>query len=100
MFQRRFIPRSVSTVNCCQQVAGADPLHTVGNEEEHIIISVVRTDKVGFLKNIRRTNVMLSRCKRSMVICTNRAFLHGIAASSLMGTLATVLGEQAWLKWP
>lgn len=71
-----------------------------GNEEDHIIISLVRSDKVGFLKNIRRTNVMLSRCKRSMMICTSRAFLHGIAASSLVGTLATVLGEQAWQKWP
>ena len=43
---------------------------------------------------------MLSRCKRSMVICTSRAFLDGVAASSLVGTLATVLGEQGWLKWP
>lgn len=75
-------------------------LSTTGNEEEHIIISLVRSDKVGFLKNIRRTNVMLSRCKRSMVICTSRAFLNGIASSSLVGTLAKVLGDQAWLNWP
>lgn len=74
--------------------------NTIGNEEDHIIISLVRSDKIGFLQNIRRTNVMLSRCKKSMVICTSRTFLEGIAASSLMGTLATVLGEQAWLKYP
>jgi regulator of nonsense transcripts 1 len=41
---------------------------------------------------------MLSRCKRSMVICTSRAFLQDVAESSLVGALATVFGEQAWLK--
>ncbi|KAF8907307.1 AAA domain-containing protein [Gymnopilus junonius] len=34
-----------------------------GNEEDFIIISVVRSRSLGFLKNLRRTNVMLSRCK-------------------------------------
>ena len=78
----------------------ADSFHTIGNEADHIIISLVRSDKVGFLKNMRRTNVMLSRCKRSMVICTSRVFLNGIASSSLVGILAKMLGEQAWLNWP
>ncbi|KZP07667.1 hypothetical protein FIBSPDRAFT_279424 [Athelia psychrophila] len=68
-----------------------------GNEEDHIIISLVRSDKIGFLKNLRRSNVMLSRCKMSMLIVTNRAFISGVAASSLVGKLATELGEQAWL---
>jgi len=71
-----------------------------GNEEDHIIISVVRSDKIGFLQNIRRTNVMLSRCKKSMKICTSRTFLEGIAVESLMGKLATALGEKAWLNYP
>ncbi|KZP25208.1 hypothetical protein FIBSPDRAFT_734498 [Athelia psychrophila] len=68
-----------------------------GNEEDHIILSLVRSDKIGFLKNLRRSNVMLSRCKMSMLIVTNRTFISGVAASSLVGKLATELGEQAWL---
>lgn len=70
---------------------------STGNEEDHIIISLVRSEKLGFLTNMRRTNVMLTRCKKSMVICTSRAFIEGIAASTLMGKFAEVLGESAWL---
>lgn len=70
-----------------------------GNEEDYIIISVVRSDKVGFLANLRRTNVMLSRCKRGMIICTSRAFLKGKASSSLMGKLGAELGDASWLTW-
>ena len=60
-----------------------------GNEADHIIVSVVRTSGPGFMKNQRRTNVMLSRCKKSMMICTNRLFLQqkGIART-LVGKFA------------
>ena len=69
----------------------------LGNEEEHIIISLVRSEKLGFLKNLRRSNVMLSRCKKSMIVVTSRSFIHGVAASSLVGKLALELGDQTWL---
>ncbi|KAG6332525.1 hypothetical protein ID866_6562 [Astraeus odoratus] len=49
-----------------------------GNEDDHIIVSVVRTFKIGFLQNERRTNVMLTRCKR-------------------IGQLAAFLGPEAWI---
>ncbi|KIO15252.1 hypothetical protein M404DRAFT_72829, partial [Pisolithus tinctorius Marx 270] len=68
-----------------------------GNEADHIIISVVRSDKLGFLAKQRRTNVMLTRCKKTMVICTSKAFVWGPAASTLIGELATALGPQAWV---
>ncbi|EGN98886.1 hypothetical protein SERLA73DRAFT_136902 [Serpula lacrymans var. lacrymans S7.3] len=68
-----------------------------GNEDEHIIISLVRSEGVGFLKNNRRTNVMLTRCKKSMVICTSRSFITKKAASSLMGKLAATVGPVAWV---
>ncbi|KIK41901.1 hypothetical protein CY34DRAFT_12738 [Suillus luteus UH-Slu-Lm8-n1] len=71
---------------------------TAGNEEDHIIVSLVRTQGVGFLKNARRTNVMLTRCKMSMIICTNRDFVtKGKAASTLVGQLAGTMGPDAWL---
>ena len=60
-----------------------------GNEEDHIIVSIVRTKAPGFMKNNRRTNVMLSRCKKSMMICTNRGFLQNKrVAKTLVGQLA------------
>ncbi|KAG0705729.1 P-loop containing nucleoside triphosphate hydrolase protein [Suillus ampliporus] len=69
-----------------------------GNEEDHIIISLVRSQGIGFLKNARRTNVMLTRCKESMVICTSRDFVtNGKAAATLVGLLAATMGPEAWL---
>ena len=57
-----------------------------GNEEDHIVVSIVRTSRPGFMRNKRRTNVMLSRCKKSMVILTHRLFLQNRdAAETLVG---------------
>ncbi|KAI9574012.1 P-loop containing nucleoside triphosphate hydrolase protein [Boletus coccyginus] len=47
-----------------------------GNEEDYIIISLVRSRELGFLQDKRRVNVMLSRCKRGMVIFTNKAYIE------------------------
>jgi len=69
-----------------------------GNEDEHIIISVVRSEKVGFLSNIRRSNVMLSRCKRSMIICTNRSYLENKASNTLLGKLAKEWQGSPWIS--
>ncbi|OJA13623.1 hypothetical protein AZE42_03977 [Rhizopogon vesiculosus] len=69
-----------------------------GNEEDHIIVSLVRTEGVGFLKNVRRMNVMLTRCKKSMIICTSRNFvMAGKAADTLVGKLAAAMGPEGWL---
>ncbi|KIJ13465.1 hypothetical protein PAXINDRAFT_27455, partial [Paxillus involutus ATCC 200175] len=68
-----------------------------GNEDDYIIVSIVRSGGVGFLSNQRRTNVMLTRCKRSMVICSSRSFLSGKASSTLVGKLAAACGEEAWI---
>ncbi|KAJ6576608.1 P-loop containing nucleoside triphosphate hydrolase protein [Mycena vulgaris] len=67
-----------------------------GNEDDYVILSTVRTEKIGFLAEVRRVNVMLSRCKKGMVICTNRTFLQGAAKDSLVGLLASEMGESAW----
>ncbi|KAG6900797.1 hypothetical protein C0993_000116 [Termitomyces sp. T159_Od127] len=54
-----------------------------GNEEDYIIISIVRSRDLGFLDNRRRTNVMLTRW-------------HG--ARTLVGELAEQVGTGAWLE--
>ncbi|KAG9314976.1 P-loop containing nucleoside triphosphate hydrolase protein [Chiua virens] len=60
-----------------------------GNEEDYIIISLVRSRDLGFLSDLRRMNVMLSRCKRGMVIFTSKAYIEKYAGSdkSLIGKL-------------
>ncbi|OJA10252.1 hypothetical protein AZE42_12617 [Rhizopogon vesiculosus] len=63
-----------------------------GNEEDHIIVSLVRSERVGFLENERRMNAMLTRCKKSMIIGTNRDFVTtGQAADTLVGKLAATM---------
>ncbi|KAJ7158647.1 P-loop containing nucleoside triphosphate hydrolase protein [Mycena filopes] len=56
-----------------------------GNEADYIIISAVRTTKIGFMAEVRRVNVMLTRCKKRMVIFTNRGFVEGAGKESLVG---------------
>ena len=68
-----------------------------GNEDDHIIISLTRSEGIGFLKENRRTNVMLTRCRKSMMICTSQEFLSGVASSSLVAALADRLGPSAWI---
>ena len=72
-----------------------------GNEEDYIIISLVRSRGLGFLDNLRRTNVMLTRCKKGMFIITSRKFMDGDGADSLVGELLDCLedklGDKVWL---
>ncbi|KZT29778.1 hypothetical protein NEOLEDRAFT_1055794, partial [Neolentinus lepideus HHB14362 ss-1] len=68
-----------------------------GNEDDYIILSLVRTRDIGFLKDLRRTNVMLTRCRRGMLICTTRHFIEGAGAKTLVGQMAAEFGEDAWL---
>ncbi|KAF8920398.1 AAA domain-containing protein [Mucidula mucida] len=69
-----------------------------GNEEDTIIISVVRSRSIGFLKSLRRTNVMLTRCKRQMFVFTSKSFLEEAGKESLVGGLAENLGEAGWVS--
>ncbi|KAF7970074.1 hypothetical protein HWV62_25050 [Athelia sp. TMB] len=69
-----------------------------GNEDDYIIISTVRSSDLGFLKSMRRTNVMLTRCKRGMFICSSRAYLEGDGSESLVGEMAAKFGERSWVS--
>lgn len=70
----------------------------LGNEEDIIILSLVRSDGLGFLSDLRRTNVMLTRCKKTLYICSSRAFvLDGPGKDSLVGRMAAKFGEDVWI---
>jgi AAA domain len=59
-----------------------------GNERDYIIISLVRTSQTGFLTNVNRLNVLLTRCKKGMVVVANRDFLHTIGCNILVAKFA------------
>ena len=40
---------------------------------------------------------MLTRCKRGMFICSNKAFLEKDGAKSLVGEMAAEFGEKGWV---
>ena len=67
-----------------------------GNEDDYVVVSLVRSNSIGFLKESRWINVMLSRCKKGMIICTNRRFIQG-KARSLVGKLAQSFGSKTWV---
>ncbi|KAG0706774.1 AAA domain-containing protein [Suillus ampliporus] len=58
-----------------------------GNEEDYIVISLVRSSALGFLADLRRSNVMLTRCKKGMIICTSQKFMERAGYDSLVGNL-------------
>ena len=71
---------------------------TLGNERDYIIVSLVRTRGLGFLDDHRRTNVMLTRCKRGMYIVTEWNFVYGNAANTLVGRMASTWGDEVWIN--
>ena len=73
----------------------------LGNEDDYIIISVVRSHELGFLKDQRMTNVMLTRCKRGMFIITSKKFMDSKGGDCLAGEMLDELvkqvGNKAWI---
>ncbi|THH33182.1 hypothetical protein EUX98_g960 [Antrodiella citrinella] len=69
-----------------------------GNEDDVIILSLVRSHALGFLEDLRRTNVMLTRCKEALFVCSSRAFLNGPGLDSLVGRMSAAFGEEAWIE--
>ncbi|KZV92622.1 P-loop containing nucleoside triphosphate hydrolase protein [Exidia glandulosa HHB12029] len=91
--QRALIEKKLKEMQGTGRVPWEDRVFCVdsfqGNEAEHIIISVVRTTRPGFMRNLRRTNVMLTRCKLAMYICASRSFLQSDAGQeTLVGKMA------------
>ena len=87
--QRNAIENALKTAGLTWENTAFNVDSFQGNEADHIIISIVRTSRPGFMENQRRTNVMLSRCKKSMMICTHRLFLQKWdVGRTLVGRLA------------
>ncbi|KAF8994644.1 AAA domain-containing protein, partial [Cyathus striatus] len=59
-----------------------------GNEADYVIVSVVRSNQPGFLVSNNRMNVLLTRCRKGLIIVTNRQFLNYGGANTLLGRLS------------
>ncbi|RDB17534.1 hypothetical protein Hypma_001245 [Hypsizygus marmoreus] len=75
-----------------------------GNEADFVLISVVRSgNQPGFLSSLDRMNVMLTRCRRGLVVVTNRSFLEGGGRYTLLGGLqrhwSEIGGHHTWVDW-
>ena len=66
-----------------------------------MILSSVRTQQAGFLNSRPRMNVALTRCRKGMVVVTNKYFLRGAGSSTLLGHLCDAWSQHGdtWIDW-
>src|SRR6266852_1255811 len=70
-----------------------------GNESDYVILSSVRTKQAGFLKSQPRMNVALTRCRKGMVVVTDKSFLQGAGRSTLLGQLSSTWSRHHDAPW-
>jgi hypothetical protein len=75
-----------------------------GNEANDVIVTLVRSSSPGFLRSIQRMNVLLTRCRRGLVIVSSKAFLGpgGKGSDTLLGKLVQHWQDQysrTWIDW-
>ena len=76
----------------------------IGNEADYVLVSVVRSSQPGFLTSINRMNVLLTRCRKGLVIVSSRSFLEHCGGSrTLLGDLVNYwrnqCGVDPWVDW-
>jgi hypothetical protein len=67
-----------------------------------VILSSVRTMWPGFLKSQPRMNVALTRCRKGMVVVTDKSFLQGKGKKTLLGQLCHTWSnhhDACWNDW-
>jgi AAA domain len=67
-----------------------------------VILSSVRTKWPGFLKSQPRMNVALTRCRKGMVVVTDKSFLQGKGKKTLLGQLCLTWSKHhdaCWNDW-
>lgn len=64
-----------------------------------MILSSVRTKQPGFLKSQPRMNVALTRCRKGMVVVTDKSFLQGKGKKTLLGQLSSTWSKHHDACW-
>ncbi|KAG6824710.1 hypothetical protein H0H92_006077 [Tricholoma furcatifolium] len=101
--QRSAIERQLKSENLpWEQVFNVDSFQ--GNEADFVIVSVVRSgSSPGFLSSKNRMNVLLTRCRRGLVIVSSQSFIRDGGRHTLLGCLERywleIPGSQTWVDW-
>ena len=64
-----------------------------------MILSSVRTWRPGFLRSQPRMNVALTRCRKGMVVVTDKCFLEKVGKSMLLGKLCDTWSQHHEACW-
>ena len=64
-----------------------------------MILSSVRTKQPGFLRSQPRMNVALTRCRKGMVVVTDKSFLQGAGRNTLLGQLCSTWSSHRDACW-
>ncbi|KAG8785511.1 hypothetical protein FRC12_017489 [Ceratobasidium sp. 428] len=72
--QRSHVESELKKLDSKKQVYNVDSFQ--GNEADFIIITIAKTGSPGFLSSINRLNVLLTRCKRGLVVVTQKSFVQ------------------------
>ncbi|KAG8790005.1 hypothetical protein FRC12_012947 [Ceratobasidium sp. 428] len=78
-----------------RQVYNADTFQ--GHEADYIITSIAKTGAPGFLSSINRLNVLLTRCKRGLVVVTQKSFVQR-AGGLLQGLWFSLEPYDPWVS--
>ncbi|KAG9092429.1 hypothetical protein FRC06_000104 [Ceratobasidium sp. 370] len=68
-----------------------------GNEADYIITTIAKTGSPGFLTSINRLNVLLTRCKRGLVVVTRKDFVQR-AGGLLQGLWFSLEPYDPWVS--
>ena len=75
----------------------------LGNEADYVLVSVVRSSKPGFLNSLQRMNVLLTRCRKGLIIVTSQSFIASGGRETLLGLLVrywqSVHMGVDWIDW-
>ncbi|KAG8711659.1 hypothetical protein FRC08_015632, partial [Ceratobasidium sp. 394] len=68
-----------------------------GNESDYIITTIAKTGAPGFLTSINRLNVLLTRCKRGLIVVTQKDFVQR-AGGLLQGLWFSLEPYDPWVN--
>ena len=78
-------------------------IYLIGNEADYVLVSVVRSSQPGFLVSLQRMNVLLTRCRKGLVIVTSQGFLASGGRQTLLGLLLrhwqSAHSAVNWIDW-
>ena len=75
----------------------AQLLVDLGNEADYVLVSVVRSSKPGFLVSLQRMNLLLTRCRKGLVIVTSRSFIASGGQAWTIGAILAVRPQRVLL---